>query len=209
MNEIGPVHVVDDDDAMRDSLVFLLSTASIAAISHESAESLLAELSPHKCSCIVTDVRMPGMSGIDLLRHLQQTDKLIPVIVITGHSDVPLAVEALKAGAFDFIEKPFEDDRIISTVRAAMDTHTKARHDEGGRSAVLARLETLTARERQVFDGLVAGRPNKVIAYDLGISPRTVEIYRANVMTKLNASSLSEVVRIGFVANLDAATDFN
>lgn len=202
MTELGPVHVVDDDDAMRDSLVFLLSSASILAIPHESAESLIAALPTLDFACIVTDVRMPGMSGIDLLRHLQRVDKQLPVIVVTGHSDVPLAVEALKAGAFDFIEKPFEDDRIITAVCSALEFRTQARRQEESRTAALGRLETLTSRERQVFEGLIAGQPNKIIAHQLGISPRTVEIYRANVMSKLDASSLSDVVRIGLAAQV-------
>ena len=203
MTELGPVHVVDDDDAMRDSLVFLLSSASIVAVPHDSAESLVVALPTLDFACIITDVRMPGMSGIDLLRHLQSIDKQLPVIVITGHSDVPLAVEALKAGAFDFIEKPFEEERIIAAARSALEFRSQARRQEESRAAARGRLDTLTSRERQVFEGLIAGQPNKIIAHQLGISPRTVEIYRANVMSKLDASSLSDVVRIGLAAQLE------
>lgn len=204
MTELGPVHVVDDDDALRDSLVFLLSSASIPAVPHESAESLIAALPGLDFACIITDVRMPGMTGIDLLRHLHAIDKQLPVIVVTGHSDVPLAVEALKAGAFDFIEKPFEDERIIAAVRSALEFRSKTQRAHESRAVAMGRVELLTARERQVFEGLVAGHPNKIIAHELGISPRTVEIYRANVMSKLNASSLSDVVRIALAADIDS-----
>jgi two-component system response regulator FixJ len=143
---------------------------------------------------------MPGMSGIDLLHRLREADRHLPVIVMTGHGDIPMAVEALKAGAFDFIEKPFPDEQMISAVRAALDYRTRARRRDADRAGVLVRMESLTQRERDVFEGLVAGHPNKVIAHDLGISPRTVEIYRANVMAKLNAGSLSDVVRMAFIA---------
>ncbi|MBB5751292.1 response regulator FixJ [Prosthecomicrobium pneumaticum] len=194
------VHVIDDDDASRESLVFLLGSAAIEAIGHASAETFLAALSEADPACVVTDVRMPGMSGIDLLRHLGEIGRPLPVIVMTGHGDVPMAVEALKAGALDFIEKPFEDEHMIGVVRGALEQATARRRQAEDKAAMLARLDTLTTRERQVFDGLVAGNPNKTIAYDLGISPRTVEIYRANVMAKLEAASLSDVIRIAFLA---------
>ncbi len=200
MSETGPVHVVDDDEAMQDSLVFLLRSAALDAVAHESAEAFLAALPGLSSGCVITDVRMPGLSGIELLRRLRSLDKHLPVIVMTGHSDVPLAVEALKSGAFDFVEKPFEDERMIDAVRSALAFRSRSLEREEGRAAVRARLATLSTRERQVFDGLVAGQANKVIAHELGISPRTVEIYRANVMAKLGASSLSEVVRMSFIA---------
>lgn len=202
-NAGGPVHVIDDDDAMRDSLVFLLTAADIEAVPHASAETFLGALPSLDFACVITDVRMPGMSGIELLRRLKEADKRLPVIIITGHGDIPMAVEALKTGAFDFIEKPFDDERIIGAVRSALAFRTKARRQAQDRAAVLARIAALTGRERQVFEGLVAGLPNKTIAFDLGISPRTVEVYRANVMSKLGASSLSEVVRMAFVASGD------
>lgn len=199
MSEIGQVHIIDDDDAIRDSLVFLLTSASIVAVEHSSAESFLEALPGLAIGCIVTDVRMPGMSGIALLQRLQAADKHLPVIVMTGHGDIPMAVEALKTGAFDFIEKPFSDDQMISVVRSALAYRTRAKRQDSDRAGILARVESLTQRERDVFEGLVAGHPNKTIAYDLGISPRTVEIYRANVMVKLNAASLSDVVRMAFI----------
>ncbi|MBO6763854.1 response regulator FixJ [Maricaulis sp.] len=200
MSDRQRVHVIDDDEAMRDSLAFLLGAASLDVTGHASAEGFLEELPDTPPGCVVTDARMPGLSGIDLLLRLQEIDDTLPVIVITGHSDVPMAVKALKAGAFDFIEKPFDDSKMIQTVRDALAYRSDAERRKHSREAAAGLIEALTARERQVFDGLVAGRPNKVIAHDLGISARTVEIYRANVMSKLDASSLSDVVRIAFVA---------
>ena len=199
MSEIGQVHIIDDDDAVRDSLVFLLTSASIDAVAHSSAEAFLAAFVELALGCVVTDVRMPGTSGIELLQRLQAAEKHLPVIVMTGHGDIPMAVEALKTGAFDFIEKPFSDDQMIAVVRSALAYRTRAKRQDSDRADILARIESLTQRERDVFEGLVAGHPNKTIAYDLGISPRTVEIYRANVMVKLNAASLSDVVRMAFI----------
>ncbi|QPC42655.1 response regulator transcription factor FixJ [Kaustia mangrovi] len=199
MSSAGLVHVIDDDEAMRDSLAFLLAAERFEVVGHDSADSFLETLPSLGFACIVTDVRMPGMTGIELLHHMREVDKFLPVIVITGHSDVPLAVEALKAGAFDFIEKPFDDERMIAAIRSALEFRSRAQHQEDSRAEIRTRLDTLTERERQVFDGLVAGHPNKIIAHDLGISPRTVEIYRANVMHKLEASSLSQVVRMAFI----------
>jgi len=193
------VHIIDDDDALRDSLSFLLSTAGIEARSYETATAYLNDAGRGVSGCILTDVRMPGMSGIDLLRKLKSDGVAVPVIVMTGHGDVPLAVEAMKLGAFDFVEKPFDDDTLIASVRAALGQAKKHSVHEGERREIDARLALLSARERQVLDGLVAGQPNKVIAYELGISPRTVEIYRANVMTKMQANSLSELVRMALV----------
>ena len=198
----GIVHVIDDDDAMRDSLAFLFKSAKVDVATYESADAFLAGLQDVKGGCIVTDVRMPGMSGLDLLKRLRELKSPLPVIVITGHGDVPLAVEAMKFGALDFIEKPFDDDVLLSAVRMAMSDGAASREDQAQRAAVLQRLESLSARERQVLEGLVAGNPNKTIAYDLGISPRTIEIYRANVMTKMEASSLSELVRMALTAGV-------
>jgi two-component system response regulator FixJ len=193
------VHIIDDDDALRDSLSFLLSSAGIEAKSYETATAYLNDAGRGASGCILTDVRMPGMSGIDLLRKLKSDGVAVPVIVMTGHGDVPLAVEAMKLGAFDFVEKPFDDDTLIVSVRAALGATKKHSVQEGERKDIEGRLALLSARERQVLDGLVAGQPNKVIAYELGISPRTVEIYRANVMTKMQANSLSELVRMALV----------
>jgi two-component system, LuxR family, response regulator FixJ len=199
MSEQEMVHIIDDDDAIRDSLQFLLSTASLEVAAHESAADFLEGLAQSGADCILTDVRMPGMSGIELLRHLKRQGNEVPIIVMTGHGDVALAVEAMKAGAFDFLEKPFSDDQVLNAVRAAIDDWRGAQDQDRRRRELKAAVEALSARERQVLDGLIEGHPNKTIAYDLGISPRTVEIYRANLMTKLGASSLSDVIRIAFI----------
>ena len=198
----GIVHVIDDDDAMRDSLAFLFKSAKMPAETYESADAFMSKLPQLNGGCVVTDVRMPGMSGLDLLKRLRELKIGVPVIVITGHGDVPLAVEAMKHGASDFLEKPFDDDLLLGAVRSALSQQASDQERETMRSAVRHRLELLSARERQVLDGLVAGHPNKTIAYDLGISPRTIEIYRANVMTKMEASSLSELVRMALMVDL-------
>jgi two-component system response regulator FixJ len=157
---------------------------------------------------VVTDIRMPGVSGIDLLRQLRAMSIAVPVIVITGHADVPLAVEAMKGGAVDFIEKPFDDELLLSAVRTALRQHEKDVLREAEIGEIQTRLNALSGRERQVLDGLVAGHPNKTIAFDLGISARTVEIYRANVMTKMQASSLSDLVRMALISGvLTGGTD--
>jgi two-component system response regulator FixJ len=196
------VHIIDDDDALRDSLAFLLSSAGIEAKSYDSATAYLVDAQRGALGCIVTDVRMPGMSGIDLLRRLKSDGIPVPVIVMTGHADVPLAVEAMKLGAFDFVEKPFDDDVLLASVRAALGQREKHSLQDAERKQIDARMALLSARERQVLDGLVAGKANKVIAYDLGISPRTIEIYRANVMTKMQANSLSDLVRMALVTGV-------
>jgi two-component system response regulator FixJ len=195
----GIVHVIDDDDAMRESLAFLLNSSRVTVATYENAYVFLAKLASIQGGCVVTDVRMPGMSGIDLLKRLRELKSTIPVIVITGHGDVPLAVEAMKFGASDFLEKPFDDNLLLSAVRTALAQDAATHEDQALRAMVIQRLESLSTRERQVLDGLVSGHPNKTIAYDLGISPRTVEIYRANVMTKMEASSLSELVRMALI----------
>lgn len=198
----GTVHVIDDDEAMRESLAFLFKSAKVAVSSYDSANSFLAKLQNIQGGCIVTDVRMPGMSGLELLKRLRELKNAMPVIVITGHGDVPLAVEAMKFGASDFLEKPFDDTILLASVRRALSAEASNQEDDALRAAVALRLESLSARERQVLDGLVAGHPNKTIAYDLGISPRTIEIYRANVMTKMEAGSLSELVRMALTAGV-------
>lgn len=196
------VHVIDDDDAVRDSLAFLLSTADLDVRTYESATAFLAELPACKSGCIVTDVRMPGMSGMDLLLQLKDRKVALPVIVITGHGDVPLAVEAMKAGAIDFIEKPFDDELMLKAVHNALKQMERQSENDAERSEIDERLQSLSTRERQVLDGLVAGQANKAIAFNLGISARTVEIYRANVMTKMQAGSLSELVRMALLAGV-------
>ncbi len=189
------IHVIDDDAAVRDSLAFLLETADLTARTYESAIDFLAE--PERpAGCIVTDVRMPDMTGIELARRLRDSGSVEPVIVITGHADVPMAIEAMRAGVVDFIEKPFDDEVLLASIHRVLDQSRKATSADAERRAIAVRLDTLSPRERDIVDGLVKGHANKVIAFDLGISPRTVEVYRANAMTKMQAGSLSELVRM-------------
>jgi two-component system response regulator FixJ len=200
--------VIDDDEAVRDSLAFLLRANEIEVQTYESGMVFLAGAAELKAGCVVTDVRMPEISGIELLRRLKELKLFLPVIVITGHGDVPLAVEAMKFGAADFLEKPFDDDILLAAVRAALNRQDSEGKRQAERAAIDDRLAALSNREREVLEGLVAGRANKQIAFDLGISPRTVEIYRANLMTKMQAASLSELVRMALTAGLlNAATD--
>ena len=196
------VHVIDDDEAVRQSLTFLLKAAGLTVQTYESATSFLSELPRATPGCVITDVRMPDVSGIDLLRRLKETQVHFPVIVITGHGDVPLAVEAMKYGALDFLEKPFDDDTILKAVRSALNRQDAETRRETDRAEIIDKLATLSKRERQVLEGLVAGHPNKAIAFDHGISPRTVEIYRANLMSKMQATSLSDLVRMALIGGL-------
>ena len=203
MTDKAIIHIIDDDPAARDSLQFLLQASSLDVRIHESALSLLSNSDRKQSGCIVTDVKMPGMTGIDLLHRLKELAIDLPVIVMTGHGDVPLAVEAMKSGAIDFIEKPFSEERILAAISAAMNVSQKTNATKTERAMIEDRVASLSHRERQVLAGLVAGEPNKVIASNLGISPRTVEIYRANVMTKMTAGSLSELVRMALTINLE------
>lgn len=196
MQRRGNVYVIDDDQAMRDSLEFLLGSADFEVRLFESALDFLNEMPSLPFGCIVSDVRMPGMNGMDLLKQLKNDGARLPVVIMTGHGDVPLAVEAMKLGAIDFIEKPFEDDCLISMIETALKQATAGAKTEAIAQDIAARIETLSPRERQVMDGLVAGLSNKVIAREFDISPRTIEVYRANVMTKMQAGSLSELVRL-------------
>ena len=200
--ETGMVHVIDDDDAARESLAFLLRTARIEVQTYPTAAAFLGALPTTKSGCVVTDVRMPGMSGIDLLRQLKELNIPVPVIVITGHGDIPLAVEAMKAGAADFLEKPFDGETMLASVRSALKQQHGEKKRRSERVEVDNRLAALSSRERDVLDGLVTGQANKQIAFELGISPRTVEVYRANLMTKMQASSLSELVRMAITADI-------
>jgi two-component system, LuxR family, response regulator FixJ len=196
------VHVIDDDEAVRKSLAFLLGTAQVTVRSYESAVTFLANIEHVERGSIITDVRMPQIDGIELLRRVKSLGVGLPVIVITGHGDVPLAVEAMKSGAVDFLEKPFDDEAVLAAVRTALDRRGRDATREAERSEIQGRLGHLSNREREVLEGLVAGYPNKTIAYDLKISPQTAEIYRANVMTKMQASSLSKLVRMALIAGV-------
>jgi two-component system, LuxR family, response regulator FixJ len=202
LSDKAVVHVIDDDQAMRESLAFLLSTIGLEVQTYESAVAFLKVAREVDAGCVITDVRMPELSGVDLLRQLRELKLAIPVIVITGHGDVPLAVEAMKIGAFDFLEKPFDDEVLLSSVRSALSQLDQDQKRRAERGEIEARLASLSNRERDVLEGLVAGHANKQIAYDLGISPRTIEIYRANLMTKMQAASLSDLVRMALVAGI-------
>ena len=196
------IYVVDDDEAVRQSLEFLLKTAGATVRSFDSAKAFLDILPEVRFGCVVTDVRMPEITGIDLLKRLKEVKPEMPVIVITGHGDIALAVEAMKIGAVDFLEKPFDDDHLLAAVRSALDKEADAAKRNAQVSEIHDKLAALSNRERQVLEGLVAGHANKNIAFDLGISPRTVEIYRANLMTKMGANSLSDLVRMAMMAGI-------
>lgn len=196
------VYIVDDDEAVRDSLSVLLEACAHRVRSFGLAREFLEAAPTLPIGCLIVDIRMPEMDGLELLRHLNDRALHFPMIVITGHGDVPLAVRAMKAGALDFIEKPFASQAILSSVEAGL-----ARLDAGGErdpiaTAAAEKLERLSSREREVMEGLLAGLPNKSIAYDLAISPRTVEIHRARVMDKMGARSLSELIRLALAAGL-------
>ena len=192
------VHVVDDDESARESLAFLLEAADFEVVSHASAQALLDALPLDGAGCVITDMRMPDMTGLELVRALNERGCRTPILMITGHGDIPLAVEAMRAGVVDFIEKPFGETRILDALARALAAPpppvAPSASDE--QTLVLQRLETLSERERQVLDGVVDGHPNKVIARDLGISPRTVEIYRAKLMAKMHADNLAALVRM-------------
>lgn len=190
------VHIVDDEETVRKSLAFLLTMAGFTVRVHNSATSFLAIARDLNPGCLVTDLRMPDMSGVDLLTRLAAARAMMPAIVISGHGDVPMAVAAMKAGALDFIEKPFEDTVLIEAITRAAERLVGAPAPADDAATVQARLQQLTERERQVLSAVVAGLPNKTIAYDLNISPRTVEVHRANVMAKMQARSLPELVRM-------------
>ena len=196
------VHVIDDDEAVRQSLVFLLGTAGLEVRTYDSATAFLDALPNVVAGCVITDVRMPVVGGLELLRRLRKLKLAVPVIVITGHGDVPLAVEAMKMGAADFLEKPFDDEALLASVRSALNALDRDRKREVERSEIESRLSGLSSREREVLEGLVAGQANKQIARALGISPRTIEIYRANLMTKMQAASLSDLVRMAMIAGV-------
>lgn len=196
------VHVIDDDEGVRNSLTFLLDCSDIATRGYESAVQFLKAVPTMEHGCIITDVRMPEMSGMELIERLKGLGVTDPVIVITGHADVPMAIQALHAGVSDFIEKPFSHDAILIAVRAALARQQGRSEMEIERDDIRTRLATLSGREREVMEGLIEGKANKVIAYDLEISARTVEVYRANVMTKMRARTLSELVRMVMIARL-------
>ena len=196
------VHVIDDDEAMLESLSFLLRSADLEVRSYPSARAFFDALPDSTLGCVITDVRMPDMSGIELLQHLKKRKIEFPVIVITGHGDVALAVEAMKIGAADFFEKPFDDGSLLASGRSVLHQREGAASRFAERAEIERRLAVLSPPEHDVLRGIVKGRANKQIAFDLGISPRTVEIYRANVMNKMQANSLSELVRMALIGEM-------
>ena len=200
MADVPLVHVVDDDEAVRDSLSLLLEAAGLSVRTYDSATAFLKALPNLAAGCVLTDVRMPELDGLELQRRLTELGIRLPVIVMTGHGDVPIAVEALKAGAADFLEKPFDDAQLLAAVSGALATSQRRREEEAATAGIAKRLASLTPREREVLDKLVAGQPNKTIAYDLGSSPRTVEVHRARVMEKMGVRSLPELVRMTIAA---------
>ncbi len=202
MPDRGKVYVIDDDEAMRDSLNFLLDSAGYGVTLFDSALKFLDALPGLAFGCVVSDVRMPGLDGIEVLKRMKADHCTFPIVIMTGHGDVPLAVEAMKLGAVDFLEKPFEDERLIGMIETAIQQAEPAARSEALTQDIAARVASLSPRERQVMNGLIAGLSNKLIARDYDISPRTIEVYRANVMTKMQANSLSELVRLAMRAGL-------
>ena len=202
MPQKGNVYIIDDDEAMRDSLSFLLDSAGYRVTLFETATSFLEALTRLEFGCIVSDVRMPGIDGIELLKRMKAAGSKFPILIMTGHGDVPLAVEAMKLGAVDFLEKPFEDDRLVAMIEGAIRQADTSARTEAMTQDITARIASLSPRERQVMGGLIAGLSNKLIAREYDISPRTIEVYRANLMTKMQANSLSELVRLAMRAGL-------
>jgi FixJ family two-component response regulator len=197
------VFIVDDYDAVRDSLRLLMKSVGLQARAFDSAESFLRSYRPETTGCLVLDIRMPGMSGIELQRELARRDYSLPIIFITAHGDIPMAVEAVRNGAVDFVQKPFDDGELVAKIRGALSESLRKQEDDQERAEVRRRASTLTAREREVMGQVVQGKANKVIAGDLGVSQRTVEIHRARVMEKMQAGSLAQLVRMVLIAEAD------
>lgn len=195
-------HIVDDDPEVADSTAFLLRTEGFETTTHASGEAFLRSLPELDHGCILLDIRMPGINGLDLQRHLHNQGITMPVIIITGHGDVETAVRALKDGALDFLQKPFSREELLAALESAWQQPRQNAVRSEDAELACSRIERLTKREQQVLQGLVKGQPNKVIAYDLGLSPRTVELYRANAMRKLEVRSLPEMLHLAFLADL-------
>lgn len=194
------VHIVDDDDSVRRSVAFMLKNVGYRVENHVSGVAFLKAAKSAERGCVLLDVRMPEMNGLEVQQEMAARGIDLPVIILTGHGDISVAVKALRAGAVNFIEKPYEKETLIAAIEEAYSKLDRMHDKEMKAGEAKIRLASLTGRERDVLDGLVAGYPNKTIAYDLGISPRTVEIYRANMMEKLRVRSLSEALRIAFIA---------
>lgn len=190
------VHLIDDDDGVREALTLLLAEAGFTVRSYRSGVDFLAASRTEQPGCIVSDIRMPGLDGLELQAKLRAAGSAAPIIFITGHGDVPMAVQALRAGALDFIEKPFDDDHLLASIKRALEASQRTSVKEAARQDIEERLATLTPRELEVLECLMVGRPNKIIAFDLNMSMRTVEVHRARIMQKMKAGSLSELVRL-------------
>ncbi|MBR0551272.1 response regulator FixJ [Stakelama marina] len=203
MSDKRVIHLVDDDEAVRRSAGFMLKTSGFSVHSYESGDALLKDVKQAEQGCILLDIRMPGMDGMEVQRELNSRGIAMPVVVLTGHGDVGTAVEAMKQGAVDFLEKPFEKAALLGAIDTAFERLERGVDGGLAEQEAQVRIAKLTDRERDVLQGLVRGHPNKTIAYDLGISPRTVEVHRANMMTKLDVRSLSEALRIAFAAGLN------
>ncbi len=196
------VHLIDDDEGVRQSLAFLLAASGMAVRVYESGLAFLDALGTLQPGCIVSDVRMPGIDGLELQRRLKALGVNLPVIIMTGHADVSLAVEAMKVGAVDFIEKPFDDEYLLSAIHVALERYNRNGNREMEATQIEAKLQSLSTRESEVLKGLLAGQPNKTIAFDLKLSTRAIEVHRANVMTKMGATSLSDLIRMALLADL-------
>ena len=197
MSSAGTICIVDDDAAIRDALRLLLRVSGYQVETFDSAVSFLKDAEPTRFCCLVADIRMPEMDGLALQEELVRRGSALPVIIMTGHGDVPLAVRAMKAGAIDFLEKPFEEDALLESIKVALSSHGYATAEA---QAIQGRIATLTPREKEVLDQLVEGHQNKMIGHKLGISPRTVEVYRGRIMEKMGARTIAELVRIALAA---------
>ncbi len=206
MNSEPTVFVVDDDQAMRNSLKWLIESIGMQVQTYGSADEFLNGYYPGRAGCLLLDVRMPGMSGLELQAYLERQNYRLPVIIITGHGDIGMAVKAMKAGAVDFIEKPFHDEALLSSIRSALDFDKKQRGLQSQRAQIATRLAELTPREHEVMDMVTDGRSNKEIAAALGVSAKTVEAHRARVMDKMRATSLAELVRMVLIAGGDLSS---
>ena len=195
------VHIVDDDDAVRDALLELLDSVGMKAVGFESADMFLTDINPSIAGCLVLDIRMPGMSGLELQKKLHEMDSTLPIIFITGHADVPMAIEAMKYGAVEFIQKPFRDQELLDCINSAMKNARESYERNIEKKQVLGRLNSLTEREKEALELLSEGHPNKVIADKMGISQRTVENHRANLLEKMEAQSTAALIKLLLLAN--------